>query len=307
MLTACVSSPAPATPAKMPGTATAVPATNTPIPTNTIVPTPTRDPSIPEGYEKDGSGNYTKTENGLTITWDSERKSGYSLMFDDFLMDNRSAIEPYGRDSLELIAYIDTGIKNWDKVTVTHEENMDPSPADKPTHRGDGNAIVRNFFYDHMVWRGLMENQGDFDHDKWYKSPEGYTVYYNTLEGPQKSILKDGYKTIVHIRADYEALKADMENSFFTEADGGNLGNPNIKYMIKISSDKDGNTYTEIAPNLTDALEWSDKRIIEMFLYGFANALSNQDDPLIPRPMAFSNEVAYNNKAYPYFIFTWQK
>ncbi len=318
ILTACVTSPTPATPTPKIETATVVPATetpiptDTPIPTNTVEPTPTRDPSIPAEYIKDSSGNYTKTENGVTITWDSERKAGYSLMFDDFLMDHRPAIEGILPDTLGLKVFIDIAIVNWNTLTVTHKENMDPSPADKPTLSSDssvrGSVIVENFLHDKMVWRGLIENDGDFDYDKWYKSTDGYTVHYNTLEGPQTLILKDGYATTVYIRADYEALKANQENNNFTEATSSSmLPSPLIKYMIKISSDKNGNTIVEMAPNITDALKWSDIRIIEMYLYGFANALSNQDDPLIPRPMSFSDEVAYNNKAYPYFIFTRQK
>ncbi len=307
-LTGCASSPTPATIAPKIETSTALPATKTPIPTNTIEPTSTKDPSIPEGYIKDSTGNYTIVIDGITVMWDTERNSGYSLMFDNFLIDERPAIEGILPDTLGLKVFIDTAIVNWNKLTVTHPENMDPTAMDGsgPKQPMNGSGLVYNFIGDKMVWNGMIKDRLDFSTDKWYELG-GYTRYYNTLEGPQTLILKDGYTTTVHIRADYEALKADMENNKFTEANGGNLGNPNIKYMIKISSDKDGNTYAEIAPNIMDALEWSDKRIIEMFLIGFANALSNQDDPLIPREMSFSSEVAYNNKTYPYFVFTRQK
>ena len=77
--------------------------------------------------------------------------------------------------------------------------------------------------------------------------------------------------------------------------------------MVKISSDADGNTFVEIAPNIIDALQWSDNRIIEMYLLGFSNALSNPNDPVIPKAAGFSSDVAYNNKAYPYFVFTRQE
>ena len=49
------------------------------------------------------------------------------------------------------------------------------------------------------------------------------------------------------------------------------------------------------------------KRHIEMYLIGFANALSNPDDPMVPRAMTLSTELAENHSATPYFIFTGLK
>ncbi len=50
--------------------------TSTPIlipPTATIEPSPTVDPNMPEGATgKDANGNYTKTENGMTVVWNKD-------------------------------------------------------------------------------------------------------------------------------------------------------------------------------------------------------------------------------------------
>ncbi len=315
ILTACVTSPTPATPTPKIETATVVPATetliptDTPIPTNTVEPTPTRDPSIPEEYIKDSSGNYTKTENGVTITWDSERKAGYSLMFDDFLFDERPAVEGILPDTLGLKVFIDAGITNWNKLTVTHPENMSPTPSDGsgPKQPMNGSGLVMNFIWDLMIWNGMIKDVPEFSTDQWYKLG-GYTRHYNTLEGPQTLILKDGYVTTVYIRADYETLKADKENNKFSEVIGStNLRSPSMRYMVKISSDTEGNTIVEMAPNIIDALRWSDDRIIEMYLFGFSSALASPDDPVIPRAAGFSSDVAMNNKKYPFFIIARQK
>ncbi len=298
MLTACVSSPAPSTPTQKIEPATVAPATNTPIPTNTIVPTPTRDPSIPEGYIEDASGNYTKTENGITITWDKERNAGYSLMFNDFLWDQRPEVEGTIRDTFEWRVFIDSNIANWNKLTVTHNQSTIKSGT------VDWSVIFHNFMADIMIRKGIIKDKPDFNYDQFYKST-GYTIQYTTPEGPQTLSLKDGNVTTVHIRADYDALKANMENNNFTEATGStNLGSPSIKYMVKISSDKDGNTIVEIAPNINDALQWSDKRIIEMYLFGFSAAFCIPDELLIPRATSFSSDLAMNHASYPYFIFT---
>lgn len=305
-LTGCAGSPTSAITASKIETSTALPATKTPIPTNTIEPTPTKDPGIPEGYIKDSTENYTIVIDGITVIWDTDRNSGYSLMFDNFLIDERPAIEGRLPDTLGLKVFIDTAIVNWNKVTVTHPENMNPTAMDGsgPKQPMNGSGLVYNFIGDLMVRNGMIKDKLGFSTDQWYELG-GYTRYYNTLEGPQTLILKDGYTTIVHIRADYEALNADMANNKFSDVVGStNLGSPSIRYMVKISSDADGNTFVEIAPNIIDALQWSDNRIIEMYLLGFSNALSNPNDPVIPKAAGFSSDVAYNNKAYPYFVFT---
>jgi hypothetical protein len=313
ILTSCVSSPSPSISTAKIETATAIPSTrtptNTPIPTNTVEPTPTRDPSIPEGYEKDASGNYTKTENGLTITWDRERNAGYSLLFDNFLMDKRPALEGTLPDTLELKVFIDVNITNWEKLTVTHPENMDPTSIDGsgPQSPFDGNQLLQNLIWEKMVKNGMIKDVPSFSSEQWYKLG-GYTRHYNTEEGHQTLILKDGYVTTVYIRADYEALKADQENNKFSEVVGStNLGSPSIRYMAKISSDTDGNTIVGTAPSIIDALQWSDNRIIEMFLFGFSSALASPDDPVHPRAAGLSSDVALNKKEYPFFMITRQK
>lgn len=85
ILTACVSLPTPVTPTSNIETITLVPATKTSIPTNTIVPIPSKDANIPEGYIKDVSGQYTKkvTTNGETFTfmWAVEKNQEGKLLF----------------------------------------------------------------------------------------------------------------------------------------------------------------------------------------------------------------------------------
>lgn len=308
IMAACVSSPAPSTPTAKIETFTAVPATKTPTPTNTIVPTPTRDPTIPEGYTEDASGNYTKTENGFPIIWDAEREAGYSLMFDDFLWDIGPDLEgailkdgkTQVKDSLKLKVWIDSQITNWNKLTVSHAKNMDKFGVINWT------VFFQNSMWREMGFNGMLADGEDFSFDRWFGA--GYEKDYTTKDGPEKLIFGGGNVTTVHIRADYEALKAAQENNNFTDAEGSPfLGSPSIRYMVKISSDADGNTLVEIAPNITNTLEWKDPRIVEMYLYGLSNALCNPDALMIPRSTSFSADLAKNHANYPYFIFARSK
>jgi len=296
-------------------TNTAIPtSTFTPIPPTPTVVTPTPDPlaNAPKGFT-----NFDKTlgvwtrideESGKTVFWDAEKQTEYSLLFDDFLLDYGPDIEGSimldGKtrlsDQLEFKVYIDPSIQNWNKLTLTHKENADPSNKVNWTSYFGTNLVER------MIYKDLVSSQLDFNLNKWYT--KGYSISYKTKEGAQTLFLGNGNVTTVHIRGDYEALKANQDNNNFTDTVGGDLrGDSNIKYMVKISSDKDGNTFVEIAPNITDALKWSDKRIIEMILFGFSDALCIPDEILIPRPTPFSSEVAVNHVSFPYFTFTRTK
>lgn len=305
ILIACASSPTPSTPTTKIETATAVPTTKIPIPTNTIEPTPIRDPSIPEDYTENASGNYTKIENGFPVIWDTERKAGYSLMFDDFLWDQPPDMEAgttsdgkkHLTDQLELKVFIDSKIVNWHKLSVTHAENMDPMNTSNWT------MLFKSLLLKAMTEKGLLSDPTHFSYDTWFNTSD-YTIHYTTKDGNQSLILRDGNVTTVHIRADYEALLTNMNNNNYTLVDGANLGTPNIKYMVKISSDKDGNTFAEIAPSITDALEWSDMRIIEMYLLGITSPLTFVDIPYTPRSSSLGATLAKNHASYPYFIFT---
>ncbi len=317
ILTACVSSPAPTT--LSPKNETETPTstaiiTETAEPTSTVTPDPLAD--APKGYtnfDKDmGAWTRIDAESRKTIFWDAERKEDVSLMFEGNLWDLGPELEgnkiEYGSikytdsDSMNLNLYISTAIINWNKLTVTHNENTDPLGTRNWT------LIFQNFLWQEMVRRGLIKDPIDFKDEIWY-SQDGYTINYETKEGPQLLRLNTDHSITVHIRADFDALKADQTNNNFSEVVGSaNLGSPVMRYMLKISSDDRGNTFVEIAPNIVDALEWSDATFIELALIGEANAICNPDTPVMnPRDMSLSTNLAMNHDAFPYFIFTRAK
>ena len=305
-LTACVSSPAPVTPAPKITTATSTPTfiiTKTAEPTSTVTPDPLA--NAPKGYtnfdKEIGVWTRIDAESGKTIFWDVERNAEYSLLFEDDLWDHRPDLESNYEDSMRLKVFISPKLTNWNKLTVTHEENMDPTGTINWT------LVFLSFLQDEMVRKGILENKDDFSWERYYDST-GYTRNYITLDGPQRLTLKHGNISTVHIIDGFDELKADSENNQFTEVIGaGTIDAPAITFIMRITSDADGNTFTEIAPKITDVSLWSDERIMEWFLFGFANALCIPDEPLIPRPASFSSDLVNNHDNYPYFIFTWQK
>ena len=213
ILTACISSPAPVTPTQKVETATFVSATKTPIPTNTIEPIPTKDPNIPEGYIKDSSGNYTKTEDGFTLIWDVERNAEYSLLFEDDLWDNRPDLEGRLPDTLKLKVFVSTKLTNWNTLSISHEENKNSFGV------FDWTVLFQNFLWDVMIRREMIKDKVSYDNTVYYG--DGYTRHYSTIEGPQTITLKHGNGITVYIIDGFEALKADKENNYFYEVTGG--------------------------------------------------------------------------------------
>lgn len=265
--------------------------------------TETPDPlaGAPEGFtsfdQSMGMWSRIDAESGKTIYWDAERNAEYSLMFNDDLWDRRPDLESQLPDSLRLKVFIDPRLENWNKLTVTHEENMSKQGEI------DWTVFFQNTLWTKMMFAGLITDELDFSNELFYNGV-GYTKNYNTNDGPQKLTLKAGNISSVYIRSDYEALLADSENNGFTQANGGDLGGVAIKYMIRITSDADGNTTTEIAPSISDISSIPDARHIEMYLFGFSNALCNPDDPVVPRATSLSTELAKNHSVYQYFVFT---
>lgn len=305
ILTACVSSPAPVTPTQKIETATPTPTvtiTDTAEPTSTVTPDPLAD--APKGYtnfdKETGVWTRIDAESGKTIFWDVERNAEYSLLFEDDLWDHRPDLESNYEDSMRLKVFISPKLTNWNKLTVTHKENLDPTGTINWT------LVFHAFLKDTMVWGGMINSDADFSWDQYYGA--GYTRHFNTIEGPQSVTLKHGNIQTVHIIDGFEAIKADSENNHFMLVNGSStIGAPAISFMVRIRTDAKGNTFTEIAPNNSDVSTWSEKRIMEMMLVGLTNVLQNPSDPLKIVSAGFSSDLVMNHSAYPYFIFAWRK
>lgn len=304
-LTACVNSPTSATPTPKIETATPTPTfiiTETAEPTSTVTPDPLAD--APKGYTNfdKNMGAWTRidADSGKTIFWDAEREEEVSVLFENDLWDQRPDLEGRLPDTLRLKVFISTKFTNWNTLSISHEENKNPFGV------SDWTVIFQNFLWDIMIRREMIKNKVDFDNDTYYG--EGYTRNYNTIEGLQTITLKHGNVITVHIVDGFEELKADKENNNFYEVvSGKTIDAPSMIYMIHLTSDVNGNTYVEIAPNNSDVATWSERRIMEMFLVGFGNALANPDDPIVIKAAGFSSDLVNNHDAYPYFIFSWQK
>ena len=91
-------------------------------PTATIEPSPTVDPNMPEGATgKDANGNYTKTENGLTVIWNKDLNT-----WERHIMVNDIGVPlfPYGdkghsiglTDQMRLHVNISDKLPGFDKV-----------------------------------------------------------------------------------------------------------------------------------------------------------------------------------------------
>jgi hypothetical protein len=275
--------------------------TQTPIPT-----TPTENPLVnaPEGFtlydEAIGMWSRIDAESGKVIFWDAERQVEFSVLFNDDLWDKRPDIEQRIPDTLRLKAYISPKFTNWSALTLTHEENMD----DESTR--DWTTIFQNILWEKMIARGMIKDKGDFSQDIYYSS--GYTRQYNTTEGPQTLTLKHGNGITVHLIDGFDAIKAQSATNFFKEVKGSqNIDAPSMTYMVRITSDKDGNTFVEVVPNISDVASWPEERIMEMLFVGFSNALGNPDNPISIKAAGLSTDLVNNSKDFPYFIFSWAK
>lgn len=265
-----VSCGAPSTPAS---TATLIPsATSVPTLSSTVTPevtpTATKDPNVPKGYTNDTSGKYSKVENGFTYIWDEEREAGYRLYFSGYVLDKTA---PNAIDQLLMTVEIDDAVVGEESLPkLKHHANTDPPNTKNWT------SLVQDVLYKNMGRAGMFPNPNAFDLAPW-NSKENEPTYhqfhfdFKNSEGSQQWGLWTGSQVFVHIRSDYDTLKANTEDIRFSDVEGQIGYGPKMNYMIRMWTEN-GNLHLDIAPNLA-ASEWTEKQIMEMFMFGPASVM----------------------------------
>lgn len=275
LLASCATAPA--------FTATKVPTkplafTNTPeAPTSTetptMVPTSTETPDpmagAPEGATgKNAKGEWIKTattESGKTFeyTWDTERESWYRSFFDGYVWDRPQEANDQGtKNQLYMSVSIDSAIDGEQQLpTLTHHDNVDPNNTMNWT------AFFQDTMFKQMGDAGMFSNPRAFDMIPWFDGSHKFHFNFKNADGPQEWGLWDGSTITVHIRNDFDELQKNVGINGFSESKGSNLYGLANSYIVKIWTE-DGNLFVDIAPNLRPATVWTDKQIMEMFMFG---------------------------------------
>ncbi len=248
------------------------------------------------GYTKDMMGNYVKVENGFTYIWDEEREAGYRQYFSGYILDFRPEInlpDSKGKntwnDGFLTEAYVDGAFLGEQELpSAIRPENLDPT----------GKINVTDFFQtlmmQHMVDRGIIKSVSDFETAKFWLTHD-YHIDFTTGNGAEKQSfgIWDGSKIIVHIRADAEELKANMETNGFSEAKSYTVYGEENSYMVKLWT-KNGNLYVDIAPTLP-ASKWTNMQITEMIMFWVA-VFDQGPDLSAPQSGEMLNKIVLNNK-----------
>jgi|GEM_PF-4027758 len=244
----------------------------TSVPTTPLLPTetlmPTIDPNAPVEYSRFESGNYfldKTTDKGsqLIYIWDVERKSWYREYFFTPLRDHpKEQNDKGGKDQLFMTVYIDDSIENEDLLPeLIRVENTEALDANSWS-RLFGNVLATQ-----MVNAGIFPDKNYLDFRPWHDGSHKFHFDFKNEDGVQQWGLWEGSEVIVHIRGDYEQLKADMGTNGFSEVVSNHGYGPKNNYMVKIWTEN-GNLFTDISPSLVPATKWTKKQLMEMFMFG---------------------------------------
>ncbi len=267
LLISCGVPSTPAPTAALIPSATSVPTLSSTV-TPEVTPIATKDPNVPKGYTNNASGKYSKVENGLTYIWDEEREAGYRLYFSGYVLDKTdlNAI-----DQLLMTVNIDDAVIGEESLhKLKHHANTDP-----PNTR-NWTSLVQDVLYKNMGRAGMFPNPNAFSLAPWV-SKEGEPTYhqfhfdFKNSEGPQQWGLWTGSQIVVHIRGDYDALKANAQDTRFSDVKGQIKYGPKMNYMIRMWTEN-GNLHIDLAPNLP-ASEWTEKQLMEMFMFAPASIM----------------------------------
>ena len=152
-------------------------------PTVTMEPSPTVDPNMPEGATgKDAQGNWTKTENGIQVTWNAELNSWMRSLI---VNDQGIPVSPVTQ-KLEYHFYVSDAVAGAMQVDSISYHG---SPGNSP---GYENAIF-------VKMQSLLEKSPDWNN---YVNTLGteISIPFTTSEGPQIMIV--GNSKIAKIEVD---------------------------------------------------------------------------------------------------------
>ncbi len=294
-----------------PATATATPITTSILtdvpsstPTPTLTPVPTVDSNAPQGgYTRVENGIYyldKTTESGTTLTyiWDKERGVWERQIFHGAVWewDKQSSNDIKAAtgnksdgEQLPMTVYIDGPISGEQSLpTLTHHDNVDPRNILNWT------LFFQSLLYTAMANKGIIKHAVDFKGATWFFTHDYHFDFMNA-DGPQQWGLWDKSAITVHIRGDYDKLKADMATNGFSVAKSNNMYGPTMSYMVKVWT-KDGNLFTDIAPN-QPASAWTQKQIMEMILFGPA-AIMEQTDLAHPQSASQLGDFVLNQDKF---------
>ncbi len=299
-------------------TPTTVVATETPQPaiTETVVATATRtpestvtatsteivDPNIPADYILGADGSYTKIDavTGETVVWNAERDAGYWGYFSGFFYDRPKEVNDdnndYSKDQLEMHIYIDSSIEGLATLpTMTHKDNTDPR-----SKANFQSLYITTEMLKALENAGVIKDSTEFNMVRWVN--HDFSLPLTNPDGPQPPWgLWPGTIIDVHIRGDYEELKANtVTNGFFETAKHAGYG-PENNYMLKIWTDAKNNLHVEIAPSLS-ADKWTKQMLVEMATIGPGEVFRSEDQTH-PESGSVTSLFVAGFEAYPYFTF----
>lgn len=311
ILTSCSSAPT-----QLPDAiATVAPtSTSTITPTATTIPTATTDPNEPDEYTRLENDIYYRdvpTANGNTLiySWDKGRHVWERQIYSGYFLDDPKEQNDKGaKDQLLMTVFIDDSIEEEELLpTLTHPENLASNGA------RNGSTFVQDLLLTAMLDRGMFgfPKPTSFSMAPWYDNSHQFHFDFVNADGPQQWGLWEGSTITVHIRGDFEELKANMDTNGFSEthsmitgsgASGTYRYGPPNSYMIKIWTDADHNLYCDIAPTLRPATKWTKSLIHEMIFFGPASVMESED---LTEPWSGSllSVFVLNQKSMPYFEF----
>ena len=145
----------------------------------------------------------------------------------------------------------------------------------------------------------LPSKSSPFEFAKWYLTHDYYFDFINA-DGHQRMGLWDGITVDVNIRGDFQNLKANSSTNGFSEAKSNHDYGPENSYMVKIWSEE-GNLKIDIAPSLQDSSSWTDKQVMEMFMFGLAAVFEQSPDLTNPQSAGLLSSFVLNQDRFRLF------
>ncbi len=256
---------------------TSIPSTETstqspaPSQTLTILPTSTEtpDPNAPEGWTgKDAQGNYIKTENGITVTWNTELNTWerHIIVNDDgvplFPVNDAGHAAGY-TDQMKLHVNISDKVPGFDKVeSLSFHSSVVNS---------GGDTLINVFIVD--LQKALKSRMGSAYHDNYQLFTGGLSLSFTTAERPQPWVWKLGPNTTV----DVDIIDAPIGPGFQTWK-CPMWKNPTKSYIFqtRLFTDDQGNLHVWLIPDPTIPIDqYSREDDMAMYLFGVASIMND--------------------------------
>jgi hypothetical protein len=244
-------------------------------PTATIEPSPTVDPNMPEGATgKDVNGNYTKTENGLTVTWNADLKT-----WERHIMVNDTGIPlfPHGTashsmgltDQMMLHVNISDKVPGFDKIESLSFVGITGdglSSADYPEFANLFNADVQIALKERMGSKFIGFQQ--------LGSGE-LSLSFTTTERSEPWSWKLGPNTTV----DVDIVAAPVGSGFQTwKCPMWKDLNKSYIFQTRLFTDDQGNLHVWFVPDPTIPIDqYAREDDMTMYLFGVASIMNNSD------------------------------